>query len=108
MLQRMPRQRSGADGDGQQDHPEPQGPPPSTRFATLARAERKTTTTPPLTRRCRPQNFLSMYSYGDIIRNYALEPRFAISVDINAKLDAIPIVNTSELAFHGAVARALQ
>ena len=54
------------------------------------------------------QAHLSMYSYGDLVRNYTLEPRFAIAVDINAALDAVPTNGTSEYAFHRAVSDVIE
>ena len=36
------------------------------------------------------QNFLSMYSYVDIVKDYSAEPRFAVTADLKALIDAVP------------------
>jgi len=54
------------------------------------------------------QSHLTMYSFGDIVRNYTLEPRFSISVDIQSRLAAVPTTNVSEYTFQQAAARVLK
>ena len=53
------------------------------------------------------KNYLSMYSYADLIRNYTLEPRFAMAIDIMARLDAVKTENVSEYTFQSSTKQAL-
>ena len=53
------------------------------------------------------QNYLSMHSYVDILKDYTQEPRFAIQADLPALVDAIPL-SGSEMSFHQSLVLAVR
>ena len=48
-------------------------------------------------------NYLSMYSYLDITKNYTAEPRFAVTNDLAAIVAAIPTSGITEYEFHSRI-----
>ena len=46
------------------------------------------------------RNYLSMYSYHDVLRNYTAVPRFASHVNLDAELSQLPTEGISEHTFH--------